>query len=146
MHRRLVEAALRALPPDRSDYFTDLANRLEQDPRVEAYPNLVFLVLRETVALLPTQLPKDETIELLLGFVARHGRALGHLVYDRRFVENPAILRQLTNELVSEALGIVLRRAGEEGRTEGREKGYRMTFPGDPGDFPYRDDDEENEG
>lgn len=145
MHRRLVDAALKALPPDRSGYFADLATRLEQDPRAQAYPNLVFLVLRETMALLPTQLSKDEMIDLLLDFVARQGKALGHLVYDRRFVENPAILRQLTNELVSDAIGIVLSRAREGEGAERPGKGFRMTFPGEPGEFPYGDPDDDGE-
>lgn len=145
MHRRIVDGALSALPQERAVWFTDLANRLEQDPRTAAFPNLVFLVLRETMALLPMELGKEETADLLFDFVARNGRALAGHLYDRRFVENPTFLRHVTNEMVSEAIGIVLRRAEAGIRPPGRATAYRLRFPGDGDAFPYADPDEDGE-
>lgn len=145
LHRKIVDDAIAHLPKEKASYFAGIAQRLEEDPRTQATPNLVFLVLKETLPMLPTNLSEGEFVDLLLGFVARNRRVLNSMIFDRRFIENPSFLRQITNDLVGEVVGRTLD-LYRDGRIEsGEQSFYRVTFPSGEGDFPYVDDDDEDE-
>ena len=53
LHRKLVEPALARLEGERASYFNRVMQRLDEDPRVEVAPNLVFVILREALPLCP---------------------------------------------------------------------------------------------
>ena len=66
MHRKIIEATLQGLEGKRAAYFSDIANRLDQNPRTEPIANMVFTVLGDVMAELPTYLEAAELIGLLL--------------------------------------------------------------------------------
>lgn len=145
LHRKIIDPALAKLPEDRSGYFSDLAQLLEEDPRVQKAPNMVFLVLKETMALLPVHLPKKDLAEILIRFVQKHHRVLNQMIFDRRFVENPSFIRQLTNDVVKEAIGAAMDLYKEGKVDTGESSFYRISFPSGEGHFPYSDEDEEDD-
>ena len=49
VHRKIIDPVLKNLGPSWADYFNRLVARVERDPRTKTVPNLVYLVLRETI-------------------------------------------------------------------------------------------------
>ncbi len=143
LHRKIIGPALANLPKDRSAYFSDVVDVLEKDPRTQARPNMVFLVLKETMALLPTHLTKKDFANMLLTFVGRHHQVLNTIIFDRRFIENPAFLRHLTNDLVKDVIETTLERCRDGELQTGDQSFYRMRFPSGEGHFPYTDEEED---
>lgn len=54
VHRKIVNPVLAKLNGDRAEFFNGLVDRIERDSRIETAPNLVFLVLKETIPYLPS--------------------------------------------------------------------------------------------
>ena len=104
VHRKIIDPVLKNLGPSRADYFNRLVDRVERDPRTETVPNLVYLVLRETIPYLPADLPQEELADRLLDFVIGSQGRLNRVIHDRRFIEDPGRLAEVTKEFVLQVL------------------------------------------
>ncbi len=130
-YRMIVEPALRALDPARSSYFARVVGELEQDPRFPDQGNLPFLVLARAMPSLPAELPVSEMLERLHLFVRKRGRAIAMRIHSRAFLDNPAVLDEVTNDLVAEVVDAVFKRLAE-GRVDPKEtRVYSFSFPYD---------------
>ena len=98
------------------------------------------------MALLPIHLPEGELVNILQAFVGRNRHILNRMVFDKRYIVNPSFLRQVTNELVGEVVGraMDLYRDGEI--DTGEASFYRFSSESDGSDFPYKDDEDDEEG
>lgn len=144
LHRKLIEPALAALEGERASYFAQVVQRLEEDPRVEVAPNLVFLVLKEIMPLCPTYLPVRELDDRLLEFVAVNQMRINRVIFDPAFVERPdghAGMRELGGEFINQILTATFKKLDRGEIGSGENKVYRFSADDDPADFPYRDDD-----
>jgi len=100
MHKRIADAALENLEGEKAGYFSDVISSVSEDPRTEAFPNMVYIVLKETMALLPTYLEKAEFINLLFAFVSTNQAPLQQRMFDKTFINNPASIRAVTDGFV----------------------------------------------
>ena len=146
VHRRILNAALGGLEEEQAGYFADVADKLGEDPRTEAAPNLVYLVLADTVRFLPTYLDKKELINRLHRFVQAEHNRLRAVIYDPRFIEDKTLLTPITGDFVAQVVEATLIHY-EQGEIEtGERVVHRMAFDEEGGefDFPYVDEDEED--
>jgi len=145
VHRKIIDPVLKNLGPSRADYFNRLVDRVERDPRTETMPNLVYLVLRETIPYLPADLPQEELADRLLDFVIGSQGRLNRVIHDRWFIKDPGWLPQVTKEFVLQVLASDMdkHQVNEIQAAKVRQaKTYRFSCPeGDEDDFPYRDDE-----
>ena len=147
VHRRILTAALAGLEEEQAAYFADVADKLGEDPRTERMPNLVYLVLADTVRYLPTYLPKKELIAHLFHFVnANYGR-LRRVLYDPRFIEDKSLLTPITGDFVALVVEATLERYDNGEIESGERVVHRLSFDSDGGtlDFPYVDDEAEDD-
>jgi len=144
LHRKILEPILARLDGERAGYFTNLVEKLEQDPRVEPEANLIYLVLKETITFLPTYLQSDQMISQLLEFVQNNRSELNKVLYSRDYLHDTELIRNVTNRFVSSVLASTLEDY-EDGKIEtGEQKIYRVSWPYTDIDFPFvdKDDDE----
>lgn len=140
-HKRIAVAALNSLGDDRAEYFSDIANRLEEDPRAEGVSNMVFLTLKETMVYLPTSLPKKEFISLLFDFIGKNRSRMNRLLFDARFVHDPSCIRAVTNDFINVVVDVLLEHF-KNGQVESGEKTvYTFQWPHYDTPFPHQDDD-----
>ena len=145
VHRNIVNAALSRLNGERALYFSGLVDRVERDSRLDGAPNLVFLALKETIPYLPTYLPEDGLVDKLFSFVAGNEARLNRIIHDRRYIEDPGRLAEVTKEFVLQTLSETLEvhETNEIQQAKIQEaKTYRFSWPDMEGDFPYRDEEE----
>ena len=113
-------------------------------------PNLVYLVLRETIPYLPADLTQEELADRLLDFVIGSQGWLNWVIHDRRFIEDPGRLAEVTKEFVLQVLASDMdkHQVNEIQAAKVRQaKTYRFSYPeGDEDDFPYRDDEKAYRG
>lgn len=150
VHRKIVNSVLAKLSGDRAQFFNGLVDRVERDSRIEASPNLVFLVLKETIPYLPTYLPENELADRLFAFVADNQARLNRVIHDRRDGKDPGGLAEVTKEFVLQTLSFTLEtpqvnEIQEEKISEEEENTYRFSWPELDTDFPYGDDDDDDE-
>ena len=137
LQRRILEPILENLPQDKAGYFYDLVAKLEEDPRTEAKANLVFSILRETVPVLPTYLPREELIERLFAFIYTHEHKLRRKMFDRDFIENSAAIRPITNEFFHQVVDRTLELYDDGEIDTGERKVYSFKFPAEDGYSPF---------
>ena len=141
VHRKIIDPVLKNLGPSRADYFNRLVDRVERDPRTATLPNLVYLVLRETIPYLPADLPQEELADRLLDFVIGSQGWLNRVIHDRRFIEDPGRLAEVTKEFVFQVLALAMdqHQVNEIQAAKVRQaKTYRFLYPeGDEDDIPY---------
>ncbi len=148
-YRMIVEPALRALDPARSSYFARVVGELEQDARFADQGNLPFLVLSRAMPSLPAELPVSEMLERLHLFVRRRGRSIAQRIHSRQFLDNPAHLDEVTDELVAQVVDAVFARLAKGEIVAKEKRVYSFSFPYDAGadlSLPFAgldDDDEE---
>ncbi len=146
IHRKIVEARLADLGDTAAAYFSDIVDKLDADPRTERLPNLVFVVLRETLPFLPTFLPAGDFIDELFAFVNANRQRLNETIYDRAYVENPETLRGVTDLFVGAVLKTTFEKYARGEIEVARPKEYRFSSHYDERDeveFPYSDLDDE---
>ncbi len=145
VHRKILDPVLSKLGQARVVYFNSLIDMVERDPRTETAPNLVYLVLKETIPYLPTDFPQADLTDRLLDFVIGNQGRLNRIIYDRRYIEAPGLLAELTKEFVLQLLASAMDQylVNEIQAEKVREANtYRFSYPeGDEDDFPYRDDE-----
>lgn len=147
VHRRILNAALAGLEEEPAAYFADVADKLGEDPRTDRMPNMVYLVLADTVRYLPIYLSKKELIGLLFRFVnANYGRLRG-VIYDPRFIEDKSLLTPITGDFVAEVVEATLAHYDNGELESGERVVHRLSFDGDGGvlNFPYVDDEAEDD-
>lgn len=145
VHRRILTAALGGLEEEQAVYFTDVAQKLDEDPRTERMPNLVYLVLADTMQFMPVYLAKKEFINRLFRFVDRNHRRLARIIYDPAFLTDKTLLAPVTGDFVAEVVGAILIHYEEGTIDAGERVVHRMTFDERGGDmnFPYADDEDD---
>jgi hypothetical protein len=147
VHRRILDTALSGLEEEQAVYFHDIAEKLGEDPRTERMPNLIYLVLADTVRFLPTYLEKKEFINRLFRFVEYNNRRLARIIYDPAFLADKSLLSPITGDFVAEVVEATLLHY-EQGEIESGERVvHRMSFDESGGtlDFPYADDEDEED-
>lgn len=146
-HRRILNSALAGLDEEPAAYFADVADKLGEDPRTERVPNLVYLVLADTVRFLPTYLPKKELIAHLFKFTFANLARLQRVVYNPAFLTDKTLLTPVTAGFVSQVVEATLARYDKGEIESGERVVHRMTFDGEGGalDFPYVDDEAEDD-
>ena len=141
VHRKIIDPVLKNLGPSRADYFNRLIDRVERDPRTETVPNLVYLVLRETIPYLPADQPQEELADRLLDFVIGSQGWLNRVIHDRRFIEDPGRLAEVTKEFVLQVLALAMdqHQVNEiQAAKVCQTKACRFSSPeGDEDDIPY---------
>lgn len=148
VHRRILNAALSGLEEEQAIYFADIAEKLGEDPRTERMPNLVYLVLADTVRFMPTYLAKKEFINRLLRFVDVNNRRLSRVIYDPAFLTDKSALSPITGDFVAEVVEATLLHYEQGEIDSGERVVHRMTFDesgGGTADFPYLDDEDEED-
>lgn len=148
LHRKLIEPALARLEGERAVYFSRVVTRLEEDPRVDVAPNLVYVMLRDVMVLCPIYLPVRDLVDRLLQYVAVNQARLNRALFDPEFIDGPEAqpeMRRMAGEFVNQILTATFDkyRAGEI--DTGEPKAYRFSAGDNPDDFPYGDpfDDED---
>jgi hypothetical protein len=134
VHRKIIEATLQGLEGKRAAYFSDIANRLDQNPRTEPIANMVFTVLGDVMAELPTYLEAAELIGLLLEFTNDNEERLRRIMYSPEFVENSKIIRAVTGEFMVRVVAVTMDEHGEF--AEETDHGHKQKLT-----WPYRDTD-----
>lgn len=134
MHRKIIEAALQGLEGKRASYFTDIANRLDQNPKIEPMANMVFTVLGDVMGELPIYLEAAELIGLLLEFTAENKERLHRTMYSPGFAENPKIIHAITGEFIVRVVAVTMDEHGE--LAEETDHGHKQKLT-----WPYRDTD-----
>jgi len=142
MHKKIFEPVLSTLDGEQASYFTNIANKLEEDPRAQQAPNLVFLMLKDTAPFLPNYLPPGEFINELLAFIKTHQRELSKLIYSREFIEDPSAIRKISSKFVGRVLEIILEKYDDGEVGEEQQSVHTVSWPYNDVDFPYRDEDE----
>ena len=143
LHKKLIESRLGDLDENTATYFSSIADRLQEDPRTQASPNLVFLVLKETLPYLPTYLPPDSFMDTLFAFVDRNHAELRKIIYGREYVEDVDIIRPVTDQFINDIMKEILTQYGEGELEVGESSEYRFNSTDDEFDFPYVDMDED---
>ena len=145
MHQKLIEKVLASLDGEPAAYFSNIAEKVAKDPRTDASPNLVYLVLKETIPFLPTYLPIEEFLFLLFSFVRDNKRQLNQVIFDKSFIEHPDNIRRLTNVFVGQVLQQILEKY-DDGKIDSQEPTvHNISWPLTEHDFPYIDDDDEDD-
>ncbi|PIW26161.1 MAG: hypothetical protein COW30_16450 [Rhodospirillales bacterium CG15_BIG_FIL_POST_REV_8_21_14_020_66_15] len=147
VHHRILTAALSGLEEEQAVYFADIAEKLGEDPRTERMPNLVYLVLADTVRFMPAYLAKKEFINRLFRFVDDNHRRLARIIYDPAFLTDKMLLASVTGDFVAEVVEATLVQYAQGGIDTGERVAHRMTFDESGGalDFPYVDDEDEDD-
>lgn len=129
MHRRIVQHVLESLDSHRAGYFFDVVSKLEEDPRTGRFPNFVYLLLKETMSLLPAYLDKNEFLDMLFAFVERNQWKMRKHMFGPEFIYNPAVLKQVTNDFVTEVVERTLEHYEEGAIDTGEPSVIRLTWP-----------------
>lgn len=140
MHKRIVLQALKGLDAERAGYFSEMAKRLEENPRTSDISNLVFLCLRDVMVDVPIYLEKPNFEALFISFVEDNQIAIQRQIFDTRFVFDASILREVTGAFVNDVIArcVELYEAGEIASEERSVQKftwpYRLTDLVDPED------------
>ena len=102
-------------------------------------------MLRETIPYLPADFPQEDLADRLLDFVIGNHERLNRIIHDRRYIEDPGRLAEVTKEFVLQVRASAMdqHQVNEIQAAKVRQaKTYRFSYPdGDEDDFPYRDDE-----
>ncbi len=140
LHKRIVLPVIENMDDKRQAYFGRVVDQVERDPRTESYPNLPFIVLKETIEALPTYLEPNEIIDVLFEFINSHVHELNRMIHSPEYITNPHSLTVQCSEFVMAVIKTTMETADLESQDiDGRSK-YRLSWPIEPEDFPYSED------
>ena len=140
LHKRIVLPLIESLDEKRAAYFGRVVDQIEHDPRTENYPNLPFIVLKETLEALPMYLEPPEMIEVLYEFLDANMRELNRTLYSPQYITDPTVLTEQCSQFVLAIIKVTMATADIESQDiDGRSK-YSLSWPIDPHDFPYSED------
>lgn len=146
MHRKIIEPALRALDEERAVYFFGLVDHVEEDERFEDVANLAFLILRESLDVMPPLLGYAEVADRLYSFIRSNRSTLLQRIHSREFTFNPAYLKPLVDIFMKDISDLCWSRVQSgEITTDGGEV-HRFSWPySDDVQFPYEPMEETDE-
>ena len=142
MHRRIINPVLDSLEKERAAYFSSVVDKVEADPRLEPYPNIVFLLLKDTMALLPTYLNTGEFIDALFDFVARTHGDMEEIVFDKAYIYDQTLLKDIAAAFVAEIVELTLKHYEDGDIETGEPHVQKYTWPYRAEDLVDPDDDE----
>lgn len=144
LHRKIIDPLLATLDGERASYFQKIVEKLEEDPRTERAPNLIYLVLKQTIPYLPIYLEPPLLIGQLMLFVHDKRGELNRVLYSREYVNDPHCIKKVTDKFVAQVLASTLEQY-EEGQIEtGEKKVYRVSWPYSEVEFPFSDLDDDD--
>jgi hypothetical protein len=108
VHRRIVNPALEALSGERAVYFCTLVERVEKDKRIDSVSNLIFMVLKETIPYLPTELSPVDLTNRLFAFVQENHSRLNKILFDPQYLKTPSLFSDVTKGFVLQVLSSAL--------------------------------------
>jgi hypothetical protein len=145
LHRKLIEPALARLEGEQAAYFSRVLSRLDEDPRVDVAPNLVYILLREVMPLCPTYLPVRDLVDRMLQYVAVNQTRLNKALFDPEYVDGARVqpdLKRMAGEFVNQILAATMDKFQAGEIDTGEPKVYRFSGGEDLDDFPYADDED----
>lgn len=142
MHKRIVEKALKMLDAERANYFNDVIGYLEDIPQTQEFPNLVYLSLKDILDIAPVYIEKKAFALLLLKFVTYHKAELQRIIYDKAYLYDESVLRNVTNKLIDAIVQQTIQ-GYEDGQIEtGEPEVQKFTYPYRAMDLVDPDDDD----
>lgn len=140
LHKRIILPIIDSLDEKRGAYFGRVVDQVERDPRTENYPNLPFLILKETIEALPMYLEPPEIVEALFEFIDANVHALNRTLHSPEYITNPNVMTVQCSEFMLLVIKKTMATADMESQDiDGRSK-YSLSWPIDPHDFPYKED------
>jgi hypothetical protein len=138
------------LSGERALYFSRLVERIERDPRIRDSANLVYLILKETIPYLPTDLAESDLIDQVFAFTRTNRARFNKILFDPRYLENPALFSEVTKEFVLAVLSSALDQHQIDEAEKAKQRAantYRFSWPDyeSRNPFPYGDDEDEGE-
>lgn len=141
LHKRIIATVITRMDETRAAYFGRVIDRLEHDQRMDIYPNLAVLVLKETIEILPTYIDPETLTDHLFHFLAEEKDTLLQVVHGVPYMANNAVLAPYCSAFVENVIRVTLETVdGVEEDNEGRTE-YRLGWPITPDAFPYVDDE-----
>lgn len=142
MHKRLVEQNLKLLDVERATYFNDVIGFLEEMPLTQDFPNLVYLTLKDILDIAPTYIDKKAFALLLLKFVTHHQDELQKIIFDKTYMQDESILRNVTKNLIQAIVDQTIE-SYEDGQIDtGEAVVQKYTYPYRVTDLVDEDDEE----
>ncbi|MBL4693179.1 MAG: hypothetical protein JKY92_07610 [Magnetovibrio sp.] len=143
MHRQIVASILEGMDKDRAAYFNRVVDKLEKDPRTQKNPNYVFLLLKETMSLLPTYLKKSDLIDILFSFVATNRNKMKSIIFDKGYAYDQSLLKPVTNNFIVVVVAKTLEHYETGDIETGEQSRKKFTFPYRIEDLVDLDDEDE---
>lgn len=145
MHRRIINNVLENMDGERASYFLDVVGRIESDPRTDRFPNCVYLLLKETMPILPTYLDKCEFIDALFDFITDNYSMMTRKMFDAEFIYEQSVIKTVTNDFVIEVVDLALQHFENGDIDTGEPVSLKFTWPYRKEDLVDPDDEEEPE-
>ena len=145
MHRQIIDKVLESLDSERAGYFFDVVTKIEEDRRTARYPNYVYLLLKETILLLPTYLDKREFLNIMYAFIDENYSEMKKIIFDKEYIYDQTLVQEVTNGFVVKIVDRTLE-LYEAGEIEtGEAKLQKFTWPYRKEDLIDPDVDENDE-
>ena len=144
LHKRILIPLIEQLDEDTASYFGRVVDRLEKDPRLEDYPNMPFLVLRETIMELPSYLEPNEVIDLLFAYISHNVEDLKAVLHSTEYIHDHSVLRSHCTPFVIAVVRDSMKEVDMAYEDRNRQSEYHLKWPIDPKLFPYVDDEEDD--
>jgi hypothetical protein len=145
LHKRILIPLIDQLDEDTAAYFGRVVDHLEKDPRLEDYPNMPFLVLRETIFELPVYLEPKEVVDLLFSYVIHNVENLKTVLHSKEYLHDHSALRAHCTAFVIAVVRDSMKEVDMAYEDRNRQSEYRLSWPIDPKLFPYVDDEDEDD-
>lgn len=145
MHRRIINNVLEGMDSERAKYFLDVADKIDTDSRTDRFSNYVYLLLKETMPLLPTYLDKREFIDTLFDFVVDNHSLMQCKIFDEEYIYDQSVVKSVTNDFVVKVVDLTLQHHENGDIDTGERAGLKFTWPYRAEDLVDSDDDDEGE-
>lgn len=129
MHRQIVNSVLEEMDGERAKYFSDMVAMIENDPRTDRIPNYVYLLLKETMPLLPTYLDKREFIDAMFDFIADNYSMMKRKLFDKEYIYDQSVVKTVTNDFVVKIVDLTLQHNETGDIDTGEKVGLKFTWP-----------------
>ncbi|MEK9751902.1 MAG: hypothetical protein VW338_01645 [Rhodospirillaceae bacterium] len=143
LHRKLIEPALARLEGEQTAYFSRVLSRLDEDPRVDVAPNLVYFLVSEVMPLCPTYVPVRDLVDRMLKYVAVNKARLNKALFDSEYVDGARVqpdLKRMAGEVVNQILAATMDKFQAGEIDTGEPNVYRFSGGEDLDDFPDDED------
>ena len=145
MHRRIINNVIDDMDSERAGYFLDVVDKIDKDPRTDRIPNYVYLLLKETMPLLPTYLDKREFIDALFDFITDNYSIMKCKIFDKEYVYDQSVVKTVTNDFVIKVVNITLQHYETGDINTGEKNILKFSWPYRKEDLVDPDDEPEDE-